>query len=261
MSSTPASSSSGAGSKAISRSPPIGISRSLVLLLQRNGSSVPDVYAELLARGKELAEKRTKAIEKQVWWSDTQSKPEGSLVLIVAPRLPKRLCDGVGLFGFPMWDIVAYAFFLLHEHAVVQDKPFRVLWAMGNDHRIWPWDIAVLCKVLHPALRHNMQELHVLHPSWAVRVVRVLLWPIAEEDYWNIFQCHERVEFLDRIMDLKKLRLPKGMLEYDKFLDEMAREASEEAAKKMGMPRSEGDANNQQAAAAGAARNAQAQRR
>mmetsp|Transcript_2814 Transcript_2814/g.4656 ORF Transcript_2814/g.4656 Transcript_2814/m.4656 type:complete len:246 (+) Transcript_2814:31-768(+) len=209
----------------------IGWRSLLTPLWQSPPGGVPQSYHELVERGRCLQESQGKFLQKMAWWSEAQKSPEGSLVFIVAPRIPRRFTKGIAT-----WDIIAYVLFSLHKHVVEQEKPFRVLWAMGSDHRLYSWDLILLRRSLHPQYLKSMSEFHVLHPSWAVRVLRLLLWPVAEDAYWDIFHCHERIEFMDKQIDTKRLRLPQIMYDYDKYLDEAAKEASDEAAKKMGMP-------------------------
>jgi len=63
----------------------------------------------------------------------------------------------------------------------------------------------------------------VVHPSWTVRLLRLFLWPVASEEFWDIFYAHERIEFLDTVVSLNALGLPADIFEYDKFLDDESR--------------------------------------
>merc|ERR1712217_940138 len=103
-----------------------------------------------------------------------------------------------------------------------------------NDHRMWPQTVRKFKASLHPYFLKQFEAMHVVHPSWGVRVLRLLLWPVAEEAFWDHFHAHERIEFLESFVDMKKFQLPSDIYEYDKWLDKQAAELSENAKSNMG---------------------------
>lgn len=40
------------------------------------------------------------------------------------------------------------------------------------------------------------EAVHVVHPSWTVRFFRLVLWPLASDEFWDYFHSHERIELL-----------------------------------------------------------------
>merc|ERR1712039_630783 len=103
-----------------------------------------------------------------------------------------------------------------------------------NDHRLWPHMMRKFKASLHPLFFKHFEALHVVHPSWGVRILRLLLWPVAEDDFWDYFYAHERIEFLETYVDMKKFKLPSDIQEYDKWLDKQAAEMNEKAKSSMG---------------------------
>ncbi|OLP88390.1 Lysosomal aspartic protease [Symbiodinium microadriaticum] len=79
-----------------------------------------------------------------------------------------------------------------------------------------------------------LEAIHVVHPSWTTRILRLVLWPLASEEFWDYFHSHERIEFLDVALDMRKFRLPKDIMEYDKWLDQQAAELHKQQAMKQG---------------------------
>merc|ERR1711865_899117 len=111
---------------------------------------------------------------------------------------------------------------------------FAVVWLQFSGHRVWPFSALTLKNHhLHEKYGRFLDAVHVVHPSWSVRLLRLALWPFAGDEFWDQFQCHERVEFLDSSVNLKKLALPADVIAYDKFLDVEAEEMSKNAHKTM----------------------------
>eukprot|EP00415_Alexandrium_ostenfeldii_P004132 UN4132 len=128
-----------------------------------------------------------------------------------------------------MWELLGYAVNKLHEYAVTQDNRFAIIWCHFGDTRMWVPTMQQFRNSLHPKYAKNFEALHVLHPSWSTRILRLLLWPIAPDDFWDKFHAHERIEFLEPHVDLRKFRLPSDIYEHDKWLDKQAIEMSEQA--------------------------------
>merc|ERR1712050_497001 len=87
---------------------------------------------------------------------------------------------------------------------------------------LWSWSAWRFRRTLHPKYLDNLVANHVVHPSWSMRFIQLALWPLVEETFWDSFYCHERVEFLDTHLSIKKLGLPKDVFDYDRFLDREA---------------------------------------
>lgn len=109
-----------------------------------------------------------------------------------------------------------------------------MVWVQLSDHRVWPWQAWRFSESLHERYGNNLEALHVIHPSWTIRILRLILWPLASEEFWDFFYAHERIEFLDTHIDFGKFRLPKDVYEYDKFLDQQAAELSKSNAMRHG---------------------------
>lgn len=45
-------------------------------------------------------------------------------------------------------------------------------------------------------LSFSREAVHVVHPSWTVRFFRLVLWPLASDEFWDYFHSHERIELL-----------------------------------------------------------------
>merc|ERR1712039_816343 len=103
-----------------------------------------------------------------------------------------------------------------------------------NDHRLWPHMMRKFKASLHPLFFKHFEALDVVHPSWGVRILRLLLWPVAEDAFWDCFHAHERIEFLETFVNMKTFQLPSDICEYDKWLDKQAAELNEKAKNNMG---------------------------
>mmetsp|Transcript_44741 Transcript_44741/g.100456 ORF Transcript_44741/g.100456 Transcript_44741/m.100456 type:complete len:283 (+) Transcript_44741:54-902(+) len=181
-------------------------------------------YRELMLMGRKVADKRKDWYDKLAWWSDCTTK-SGARIFVLVPRGPKGEHD----IWIYMWELVAFAVSKMHEHVVIEDKPFAIVWVQFGDHRMWLHHITHFRSMLHPKFAKNFDALHVVHPSWSVRILRLLLWPVAPDDFWDKFHAHERIEFMDSSIDLRKFRLPKDVYEHDKYLDKQALEMNEQA--------------------------------
>merc|ERR1711908_184659 len=129
-----------------------------------------------------------------------------------------------------MWKLLAYAASEMHDHVVDQGRRYAAVWVQAGDHKIWSFSAWSFRRTLHARYFENVDTIHVVHPSWAVRFYEIALWPIVGEDFWNRFFTHERVEFLSTHMDMAKLGLPRDVEEYDAFLDEESKFISEHSA-------------------------------
>lgn len=197
----------------------------------REGSSAstssPE-YEALRKCGRSLGDDEKAAFAKMAWWSTSQTK-SGAKVFVLAPRGP----DGDTECYIPMWKLLAYTASQMHEHVVKRGERFAVVWVQCSNHRVWPFTARAFKSHLHERYARCLDAVHVVHPSWTVRFLRLALWPFASDAFWDQFECHERVEFLDSFMDLKKLELPDDIYEFDKFLDRQAEETSKESARQM----------------------------
>lgn len=190
--------------------------------------SVFPVYEALRKHGQELSDDQKAAFGKMAWWSKSETKM-GAKVFVLAPRGP----HGDTECHIDMRGLLAYTVDQMHDHVVKQGALFAVVWVMFSDHRVWPLSAWSFKKHLHERYARCLDAVHVVHPSWSVRLLRLALWPYASDALWDHFECHERVEFLDSYMNLKTLALPADVLEYDKFLDRQAEEATQNAGKQM----------------------------
>lgn len=185
-------------------------------------------YRKMVAAGKGLSTEKQELYAKMAWWSSAKTK-SGTRVFILAPRGPGGDID----YYVHMWELLAFAVSLMHDKVVKENERYAVIWAQCSDHRIWPWTARRFQLALHPKLVANLECLHVVHPSWTIRALRLALWPIARDEFWDQFECHERIEFLDTHIDMHSLKLPQDLYKYDKFLDEQAAQMSEQASKQM----------------------------
>ena len=117
-----------------------------------------------------------------------------------------------------------YATSLLHEHVVERNQRYILIWVQMNDHRFSILELVKLYRGLPQKYLDNLDALHVVHPSWSVRLLRLALWPICPVGFWDRFEAHERIEFLPEEClggSLAKLHaaLPKELIDYDKYLD------------------------------------------
>lgn len=187
-------------------------------------------YHSLLASGKTVPEKKQKEwYDKLAWWSEAKTK-NGARIFVLAPRGPEAELD----FPVDMRELWAYSLCKMHEVIVEEDSKFALVWVQLSDHRVWPWNVLSCLESLHERYSKNLEAVHVVHPSWSVRILRLLLWPLASDELWDYFYSHERVEFLDSFIDMKTFRLPKDVYEYDKWLDKQSEELHKQQQAKYG---------------------------
>jgi len=181
-------------------------------------------YRDLFLCGRNISEKRKSWYEKLAWWSDCKTK-HGGRIFVLAPRGPK----GEHNVWIYMWELLAFAITKMHEYVVTSDHPFAVIWVQFGDTRMWPLSMTQFRDTLHAKYAKNFEALHVVHPAWSTRILRLLLWPVAPDDFWDKFHSHERIEFLESHVDLRYFRFPSDIYEHDKWLDKQALEVNEQA--------------------------------
>ncbi|CAE8612811.1 unnamed protein product [Polarella glacialis] len=187
-------------------------------------------YSALTAQGAKVPEKKQKEwYDKLAWWTDAQTKL-GARIFVLAPRGPQGEAESY----VDMSELLGFALSKMHQTVVVEDQKYALVWVQLSDHRVWPWTPLQIMDSLDPRYSKNLEAVHVVHPSWMVRFLRLALWPIASEEFWDLFWAHERIEFLDSHVDMKKFRLPKDVQDYDKFLDQQASELNKQQAAKYG---------------------------
>eukprot|EP00933_Yihiella_yeosuensis_P046174 TRINITY_DN41666_c0_g1_i1.p1 TRINITY_DN41666_c0_g1~~TRINITY_DN41666_c0_g1_i1.p1 ORF type:complete len:282 (-),score=14.57 TRINITY_DN41666_c0_g1_i1:36-881(-) len=184
---------------------------------QQSRDALVAAYEGLLEEGRNLPADLQEAFSRMCWWSDATG-PNGSDVFVLIPRGLDGQLDG----PVDIWRLFVFALTRMHDLVVRDNRSFTLVWVQAGDHKLWLWSALQLTRKLHERYRQNLVSLHVVHPSWTIRAVELLLWPIVEEEFWDIFQCHERVEFLGTYFDLDKLALPGDVMEYDSFLDKEA---------------------------------------
>jgi len=210
-----------------------------LITCQRRAAPVADpnalapVYQDLIIMGAKLAKTEEAKFEKMAWWSQAQTT-DGARIFVVCARDPDRGPEAY----FDMRELRAYSTFKLHEHVVTQNKRYAVVWAQLNDHRVWPLSALIFKNCLPQRYADNLDAIHVVHPSMTVRFMRLALWPVASEEFWDQFHSHERIEFLaPHVNQMKKLLLPDDLYKYDKWLDKQAEEMSRKANQQMGSGR------------------------
>eukprot|EP00930_Biecheleria_cincta_P064926 TRINITY_DN5061_c0_g1_i1.p1 TRINITY_DN5061_c0_g1~~TRINITY_DN5061_c0_g1_i1.p1 ORF type:complete len:300 (+),score=58.07 TRINITY_DN5061_c0_g1_i1:38-901(+) len=187
-------------------------------------------YGKLLDLGRKIPEqKQTDWYEKLAWWSDAKTK-RGARVFVLAPRGPQGETD----HPIDMSELLAFALTKMDKTVVKENTAFAVVWVQLSDHRVWPWQAWRFSELLHARYADNLEAVHVIHPSWTIRILRLFLWPLASDEFWDYFYAHERIEFLDTHIDFGKFRLPKDVYEYDKWLDQQAAELSKSNAMRHG---------------------------
>jgi len=187
-----------------------------------------EAYRDLIKCGHSLSDNEKAAFRNMAWWSEVETKT-GAKVFVLAPRG----AGGDQECYIDMWKLLAFAACQMHDHVVKRDEPYAVVWIQLSSHRVWPLTAMAFKRHLHERYSSCLDAVHVVHPSWIVRLLRLALWPVASYEFWDKFECHERVEFLDSFMSLSKLELPDDIYAHDKFLDKQADEMSAETAKHM----------------------------
>lgn len=183
----------------------------------KNKSGHP-AYQTLLMDGQTLPRGVSDSFAKMAWWHECKSK-DGVHIFVMAPRGPWEHLEK----HVDMWKFISYCVCQLHSHVVSSNKSYSIILFQFNTQRMWTWSMISLKRQLHPRYVQNLKSLHVVHPSWSLRMLGLVLWPVAEDELWDWFVQHERVEFLHNIVDLKNFALPGDIYKYDKFLDEEAR--------------------------------------
>jgi len=191
--------------------------------------AMEESYKKLIKAARSLPEKRQDELSKMAWWSPATDRNNGTRIFVLAPRG----ADGDTECYIDMWTLLAYMLSQLHDHVVVKDQRYVIVWCMFSDHRVGPLSALSFRAHLQERYRKNLDAVHVVHPSWTIRVIRLALWPLADDEFWNVFESHERIEFLDSHTNLKKLALPRDIYEYDQFLDKEAEQMTQQAAKQM----------------------------
>eukprot|EP00933_Yihiella_yeosuensis_P055288 TRINITY_DN54010_c0_g1_i1.p1 TRINITY_DN54010_c0_g1~~TRINITY_DN54010_c0_g1_i1.p1 ORF type:complete len:296 (+),score=54.49 TRINITY_DN54010_c0_g1_i1:36-923(+) len=187
-------------------------------------------YQRHLELGKSIPERKQKEwYAKCAWWSAGKTK-QGNRVFILAPRGPEGERD----YPIDMWELLGYALSKMHDVVAVENCPFAVIWVQMNDHQMWPWTMVHFMESLHGKYSRNLEAVHVVHPSWTFRILSLALWGLASDDFWDYYHSHERVEFLDTFIDMKTVKLPKDIHDYDKWLDQEASELNKKQAAKYG---------------------------
>lgn len=176
-------------------------------------SKPPPGYAKLLSDGRGLTEVERAVFRKMAWWSRATTK-RGAKVFVLAPSDSIR--------GMDMQRLLVYSLSIMHEHVVTEDQRFAIVWVQLSEQRVWPLSAMQLKASLHEMYTKNLEVMHVVHPSWTLRFLELALLPFAENAFWEKFQVHERLEFLEDYVDLKALELPREFYEFDRYLDREA---------------------------------------
>jgi len=186
-------------------------------------------YKDILAVAGNVPKKKKDWYDKLCWWSDVRTK-QGARIFVLAPRGPKGELET----WIHMWELFSYAVGKMHEFVVDQDSRFTLVWVQMSDHRTWPCSLYEFKDSLHERFHKNLEAIHVVHPSWSVRLLRLALWPIADDEFWEHFHSHERIEFVDQYINLREFIFPKDIIEYDKWLDKNAQEMQDQAKGRFG---------------------------
>jgi len=189
-----------------------------------------DRYADLLALGRNVPLNRKEEwYDRLAWWTEAETKT-GARVFVLAPRGPQGQPEAY----INMWELLSFVLAKMDEVVVGKATKFAVVWVQLSDHRVWPWEAYRFSESLHERYSEHLEAIHVIHPSWTTRFLRLALWPLASEEFWDYFYSHERIEFLDTYVDFKKFRLPKDIHDYDKWLDQQASELNKQQAARTG---------------------------
>lgn len=222
--------------------------RDVVIHPSKSSDSGPTGYRELVKRGREISDQAKYA--RMAWWSEARYKRGeahykvaesantdtcNSQVFVLAPRGKGAMID---MAKVDMWKLLGYAMSQMHDHVVRQNKRYTLLWMCFGDHRLWPWQVLNVYRNIHERYVTNLDAIHIVHPSWTVRSLRLIMWPLERflpEDIWERFHAHERIEFLDSEgLNTKRLDLPDDIIKYDKSLDEHAEESMRMASDMLG---------------------------
>ena len=133
---------------------------------------------------------------------------------------PANLSRGVDLERVTMFCLT-----LMHEIVVVQGKAYGCVWLCNN---LWDSQLGFrffrrTYKMLPRAYRKNMHWLRIVHPPVQVRLLLFGLSYLLKDSFWEKFDYADRIEFLDEVVDIPSLRIPKEYFDYDRMLDQEAR--------------------------------------
>ena len=133
---------------------------------------------------------------------------------------PANLSRGVDLDRVTMFCLT-----LMHELVVVQGKGYGCVWLCNNlyDSQLGFLFFRRTYKMLPRAYRKNMLWLRIVHPAVQVRLILFGLSYLLADAFWHKFDYADRIEFLDEVVDIPSLRIPKEYFDYDRMLDEEAR--------------------------------------
>ena len=133
---------------------------------------------------------------------------------------PANLSRGVDLDRVTMFCLT-----LMHELVVVQGKGYGCVWLCNNlsDSQLGFLFFRRTYKMLPRAYRKNMLWLRIVHPAVQVRLILFGLSYLLADSFWDKFDYVDRIEFLDEVVDIPSLRIPKEYFDYDRMLDEEAR--------------------------------------
>lgn len=133
---------------------------------------------------------------------------------------PANLSRGVDLDRVTMFCLT-----LMHEPVLVQGKGYGCVWLCNNlcDSQLGFLFFRRTYKMLPRAYRKNMLWLRIVHPAVQVRLILFGLSYLLTDSFWDKFDYADRIEFLDEVVDIPSLRIPKEYFDYDRMLDEEAR--------------------------------------
>ena len=127
--------------------------------------------------------------------------------------------------GADLERVTMFCLTLMHELVVVQGKAFGCVWLCNN---LWDSQLGFLFfrrtyKMLPRPYRKNMHWLRIVHPPVQARVLLFALSYLLKDSFWEKFDYADRIEFLDEVVDVPGLRIPKEYFDYDRMLDQEAR--------------------------------------
>ena len=120
--------------------------------------------------------------------------------------------------------VTMFCLTLMHELVVVQGKGYGCVWLCNNlyDSQLGFLFFRRTYKMLPRAYRKNMLWLRIVHPAVQVRLILFGLSYLLADSFWDKFDYADRIEFLDEVVDIPSLRIPKEYFDYDRMLDEEA---------------------------------------
>eukprot|EP00304_Pavlova_gyrans_P010502 CAMPEP_0206053026 /NCGR_PEP_ID=MMETSP1466-20131121/34953_1 /ASSEMBLY_ACC=CAM_ASM_001126 /TAXON_ID=44452 /ORGANISM="Pavlova gyrans, Strain CCMP608" /LENGTH=254 /DNA_ID=CAMNT_0053428187 /DNA_START=103 /DNA_END=867 /DNA_ORIENTATION=- len=123
----------------------------------------------------------------------------------------------------------------MHAHAS-EDNPFSVVFVQNNVNpsarAVSPWFVWETYRMLPRPFKKNLRMLGVVHPTAFTRTCLLMLAPFLSDSFWDKLYIVERLEFLDDVLGrgperVASLGLPKEYAEWDKELDDRAKEDEE----------------------------------